>query len=134
MAEQQLPQPKLVDVEPLASALQEFAAQRAWAQFHSPKNLAMALTGEVGELVEIFQWMTEEQSHLASANPKLRRRLQEEMADVLFYLVRLAAVAGIDLNEAAQAKLALNESKYPVEISRGTSTKYDELGVGENHR
>ena len=114
----------LIDVGRLAEALRDFADERDWTQFHSPKNLVMALTGEVGELSEIFQWMTEDASRSASADPKVARAVREEIADVLLYLVRLAAVLGVDLDAAAREKLALNAEKYPVDRSRGNSKKY----------
>lgn len=117
----------LVDTNKLAIALERFAQERDWVQFHSPKNLVMALTGEVGELNELFQWLTESQSMDMTSNETARQRVAEELADVLFYLVRIASVMGIDLNEAAQAKLAQNESKYPVAKARGSSKKYTDL-------
>ncbi len=86
------PPSSLVDVGQLAAALERFAAERNWAQFHSPKNLVMALTGEVGELSEIFQWMDEEQSKDAARHPDTAQAVQDELADVLMYLVRLASV------------------------------------------
>lgn len=115
--------PVLVDVSALTEQLNAFASERDWAQFHSPKNLAMALTGEVGELVEIFQWMTEDDSRRAAAEPERAQAIGAEMADVLFYLVRMADMLGIDLNEAAKSKLALNARKYPADQSRGSSQK-----------
>ncbi len=117
----------LVDVAPLAAALEKFATEREWAQFHSPKNLVMALTGEVGELAEIFQWMTEEQSHAAGGSPGTSQAIKEELADILLYLVRLASVLGVDLNVAAQHKLQVNAEKYPVDKARGSNKKYTEL-------
>ena len=105
--------PRLIDVIALEAALQKFADDRDWQQYHSPKNLAMALTGEVGELVEVFQWLTEEQSKVVANNPKTARAVRDELADVLLYLVRLSSVLGIDLNEAVTHKLASNEQKYP---------------------
>jgi dCTP diphosphatase len=117
----------LIDVTPLQLALREFAAQRDWEQFHSPKNLAMALTGEVGELVEVFQWMTEADSHSAAVDPQTASRVRDELADVMLYLVRLADVLGVNLNEAVAAKLKANGTKYPVEASKGNSRKYDQL-------
>lgn len=113
----------LVDVSALTAALRTFANERDWGQFHSPKNLSMALTGEVGELVEIFQWMTEADSRQAAAKPEQAQVIAAEMADVLFYLVRMADMLGIDLNEAAKSKLALNARKYPADVSRGSSKK-----------
>jgi len=116
----------LVDVSALTDTLRAFADERDWGQFHAPKNLAMALTGEVGELVEIFQWMTEAESRLAADTPERKQAIAAEMADVLFYLVRMADVLGIDLNEAAKSKLALNARKYPADLSRGSSQKRSE--------
>jgi dCTP diphosphatase len=118
--------PRLVDTSGLAEALEAFARERDWGQFHSPKNLVMALTGEVGELAEVFQWLTEEQSRQVPEDSQRLARASEELADVLFYLVRLAAVLGVDLNDAAQAKLALNAEKYPPAQARGSSRKYNE--------
>ncbi len=117
----------LIDAAGLAEALGAFADERDWAQFHSPKNLVMALTGEVGELTEIFQWMTEEASRTATADPKVAVAVREEIADVLLYLVRLASVLGVDLDTAAREKLARNAEKYPVDRSRGNSRKYSSL-------
>ncbi|MUI56636.1 nucleotide pyrophosphohydrolase [Pseudomonas aeruginosa] len=117
----------LVDVGQLAAALERFAAERNWAQFHSPKNLVMALTGEVGELSEIFQWMDEEQSKDAARHPDTTQAVQDELADVLMYLVRLASVLGVDLDAAARQKLEQNNRKYPVEKARNSSKKYDQF-------
>lgn len=109
----------------LARQLQQFAEVRDWGPFHSPKNLASALVVEAGELLEHFQWLTEDQSRQLA--PDKRQAVAHEMADVLLYLVQLSTVLGIDLMDAAQAKLALNAQKYPVEQARGHSRKYDEL-------
>lgn len=117
----------LVDTTRLAEALEQFAKARNWAQFHSPKNLAMALAGETGELLEIFQWMTEEQSITAAQRPETAQAVRDELADVMMYLVRLADVLGVDLDEAVQYKLRLNGQKYPVEKARNTSKKYNQL-------
>ncbi|MEB4988383.1 nucleotide pyrophosphohydrolase [Pseudomonas aeruginosa] len=121
------PPSSLVDVGQLAAALDRFAAERNWAQFHSPKNLVMALTGEVGELSEIFQWMDEEQSKDAARHPDTAQAVQDELADVLMYLVRLASVLGVDLDAAARQKLEQNNRKYPVEKARNSSKKYDQF-------
>ena len=118
---------KLIDAEKLASALDTFANERDWRQFHSPKNLVMALSGEVGELTEIFQWMSEGDSWEAARHPGTANSVKEEIADVLLYLVRLSSVLGIDLNQAAADKLALNAIKYPAEQSRCSSKKYTDL-------
>jgi NTP pyrophosphatase (non-canonical NTP hydrolase) len=117
----------LINVTLLNEALEKFATDRDWAQFHSPKNLVMALTGEVGELSEIFQWMTEAQSRTAGSNPDTAQAVREELADVQLYLVRLASVLGIDLNEAVQDKLQQNAEKYPADKALGSSKKYTEL-------
>lgn len=106
-------EPHLIDVAALEAALQKFADERDWNQYHSPKNLAMALTGEVGELVEIFQWLSEEQSKTVAQEPSTARHVRDELADVLLFLVRLSHVLGVDLNEAVKLKLASNAKKYP---------------------
>lgn len=117
----------LIDVDGATQALRQFADERDWQQFHSPKNLVMALSGEVGELTEIFQWMTETDSHAAASAPRTARAVSDELADVALYLIRLADVLGVDLNAAITDKLASNAAKYPVEAARGVSTKYDQL-------
>jgi NTP pyrophosphatase (non-canonical NTP hydrolase) len=104
---------RLIDVAALEAALQTFADERDWNQFHSPKNLAMALTGEVGELVEIFQWLTEEQSRQVADDPKTARAVRDELADVTLYLIRLCSALNVDLNEAIVHKMQSNGVKYP---------------------
>lgn len=103
----------LLDTRVLETVLQEFADARNWQQFHSPKNLAMALTGEVGELVEIFQWRSEEESWQVAQAPETAEHVRQELADVALYLVRLASVLKVDLNAAIQDKLVMNAKKYP---------------------
>lgn len=105
----------------LKSALRRFADERDWEQFHSPKNLAMALSVEVAELVEHFQWLSQEQSRHLS--PARKAAVREELADVLIYLVRLSDRLDIDLLQAAGDKLRMNAEKYPVQTSRGRSDK-----------
>ncbi|AAY93107.1 nucleotide pyrophosphohydrolase [Pseudomonas protegens] len=119
--------PPLVDIYRLAAALQRFADDRDWQQFHSPKNLLLALTGETGELCEIFQWMSEADAKDAAKRPETAQAVKDELADVLMYLVRLSTVLGVDLNEAVTNKLALNGQKYPVDKAKSTSKKYDQL-------
>ena len=109
----------------LRDAMRRFAAERAWERFHTPKNLAMALSGEAGELIEHFQWLTAEES--ASLPAPVREEVALELADVLLYLVRLGDVLGIDLAEAARRKIAINAQRYPVERVRGRAVKYDRL-------
>ena len=108
----------------LTAEVREFAEQRDWQQFHNAKNLAMALGGEVGELLAELQWV--EPSDLASTLEPgcvARARFDDEMADVFIYLTRLADVASVDLVEVARAKLARNRDRYPVGLARGTATK-----------
>ncbi len=112
------------DLEELKQRLRVFVAERDWDQFHNPKNLAMALSVEASELVELFQWLTEQQS--AAPDEKLRRRAAEELADVLWFLVRIADRLDIDLLAAAESKLIQNAEKYPAERVRGQARKYDE--------
>ncbi len=109
----------------LRDAMRRFAAEREWERFHTPKNLAMALSGEAGELIEHFQWLTPEES--SNLRAPVREEVALEMADVLLYLVRLADVLEIDLAEAARRKIAINAQRYPVERARGRSDKYDRL-------
>lgn len=109
----------------LAAQLDQFAKDRDWQQFHSPKNLASALVVEAGELLEHFQWITEQQSRALA--PEQRNAVAAEMADVLLYLIQLSTALGIDPIAAAQAKLKLNGLKYPVDRARGNSKKYNEL-------
>jgi len=106
----------------LQQRLAAFATARDWEQFHSPKNLAMALAVEAAELVEEFQWLTEEQSR--KLDPERRERVRLELADVFIYLLRIADRLGVDLLAAADDKIVLNERKYPAERVRGDSRKY----------
>jgi NTP pyrophosphatase (non-canonical NTP hydrolase) len=121
------PNEPLVDVSGLQEAIALFARERDWDQFHSPKNLAMALTGEVGELVELFQWLSEDASHRVAHEPATARRVRDEIADVLVYLARLAAVLEVDLDEAVRSKLAANALKYPADRARGNAKKHSDL-------
>jgi len=109
----------------LSAQLARFAAARDWDQFHNPKNLAMALAGEAGEVLEHFQWLTPEQA--ANLPPATRAEVALECADVLFFLLRLAAKLDIDLAAAARKKMAINARRYPISKSKGRSTKYNRL-------
>jgi dCTP diphosphatase len=113
------------DLKEAREVLRRFAAERDWDQFHSPKNLASALAVEAAELLEHFQWLTEEQSKELSAEKK--QKVAEEIADVLIYLIRLADKLDVDLFDTMRDKIAKNEKKYPVEKSRGSAKKYTEL-------
>ncbi len=112
------------DLDEIKEKLRQFALARDWNQFHSPKNLSMALAGEVGELLELFQWLTEEQSK--NLTREQRKAVEEEVADVFLYLLRLADRLGVDLLEAAKNKIIINEQKYPVDKVKGSSKKYTE--------
>jgi NTP pyrophosphatase (non-canonical NTP hydrolase) len=115
----------MADLERLRVALRAFTAARDWQAFHSPKNLAAALSVEAAELLEVFQWMNEADSRNLDANAKAAA--SEEIADVLMYLIMIADELGVDPVAAAERKMVANERKYPVEKSRGTSRKYDAL-------
>ena len=114
--------PNQSDLLMLRDKLRAFAGERDWDQFHSPKNLSMALMVEAAELMEHFQWLTEAQSAGLSAENK--QAVGEELADILLYLVRLSDRLGIDLREAALRKLEKNALKYPAEQVRGSAKKY----------
>jgi len=115
--------------EEIKQRLRDFSAARDWDQFHSPKNLAMALSVETAELVEHFQWLTEAQSEALPAN-KLAA-VAQEVADVQIFLIRLADRLDIDLDAAVAAKMAVNEQKYPPEKARGNALKYTEFDDGD---
>jgi dCTP diphosphatase len=116
-----------VELHDLQRELREFAAQRDWQRFHTPKNLVMALTGEVGELVELFQWLTPDESAAVMTRPGQADRVRDEVADVFAYLLRLADVLDIDLAEALREKVRRNEQRYPVALAKGRADKYDQL-------
>jgi NTP pyrophosphatase (non-canonical NTP hydrolase) len=105
----------------------DFREARAWGPFHTPKNLAMALAIEAGELQELFLWKEDQEILDLLPNDPFNTRVQEEMADILIFLLYLAEAAGVDLSEAVKAKLIKNQAKYPVAKSFGSSKKYDEL-------
>ena len=119
LAERQDPLHKLRD------SLRQFAADREWDQFHSPKNLAMALSVEAAELLEHFQWLSDAES--AALAQEKRAKIGEELADVLLYLIRLADKLDIDLATAAKDKINVNASKYPTRKARGSNKKYTDL-------
>ncbi|MFI1918656.1 nucleotide pyrophosphohydrolase [Nocardia sp. NPDC020380] len=116
-----------MSLERLQTLVADFAEQRDWGQFHTPKNLVMALTGEVGELSEIFQWLTPEESIALGADVTARAKVESELADVFIYLLSLADTLRVDLVAAAEAKVRLNEERYPVELARGRAVKYSDL-------
>lgn len=112
------------EFENLKLRLRKFADERDWNQFHSPKNLSMALIVEAAELVEHFQWLTEDQS--VSLEPKKLQEVETELADIQLYLIRLADKLNIDLLDAANKKIVINNEKYPADKVRGSSKKYTE--------
>lgn len=111
-------------MEELINELREFAKERDWEQFHSPKNLAMALSVEVAEIVEIFQWLTQEESKNLSQEKV--EKVKQEIGDVMIFLTNLADKFGIDPLEAAREKIVMNRLKYPAELVKGKANKYSE--------
>lgn len=116
------------DLERLRTEIAQFAKDRDWEKFHSPKNLSMALSVEVSELMEHFQWLTEEESR--SPSVELKQELSQELADSAIYLIRLADQLGIDLVAAIDEKLNINKEKYPAEKVRGNAAKYTTYDQG----
>jgi dCTP diphosphatase len=114
--------PPKLPIDALQEALRAFAKERDWEQFHSPKNLAIALSVEASELLEIFQWMTEAESH--ALTPQVTHAVEQEIADVQIYLARIADVLDIDIGLAVDRKLAINRDKYPADRVRGSAKKY----------
>jgi NTP pyrophosphatase (non-canonical NTP hydrolase) len=104
-----------------------FVRERDWEQFHSPKNLSMALAAEAGELMEHFLWATAEQSRVTAADANKRSKIADELADVIIYALEFANATGLDIATSIHAKMAANAKKYPVEKARGRADKYTEL-------
>lgn len=115
------------DLKRLQTNVRDFAQARDWEQFHTPKNLAMALAGEAGELLAIFQWLTPEESAALVEDAPMAEAMRDELADVLYYLLRIADVTNVDLDSALATKLQKNNARYPVSSSRGSAKKYTEL-------
>ncbi|MFC5747967.1 nucleotide pyrophosphohydrolase [Actinomadura rugatobispora] len=120
------------EIGELAARLREFAAERDWEQFHTPKNLAMALAGEVGELVAEFQWLTPDESRQVTGDPEADARIRAELGDVFIYLTRLADLLGVDLLEAAADTLEHSALRYTPESYRGSARKAPPLKRPEN--
>jgi dCTP diphosphatase len=114
-----------MDIGKYQERLAVFADARNWEQFHSPKNLSMALAAEAGELLELFQWLKEEESIKTSLDNDTLNRVKEELADILIYLLRIADKLDVDLEEAVNKKIVANEVKYPVDVSYDNATKYN---------
>ena len=111
----------------IKSRVLAFAHERDWEQFHTPKNLSMALAAEAGELMEHFLWATPEASRTIVQDAAMRRKIEEELADVVIYALEFANMTGIDVAAAIESKMAANAAKYPVEKAKGRSAKYTEL-------
>ena len=116
----------MIDNQTLATVLRAFAAERDWDQFHTPKNLAASISVEAAELLELFQWSRGQKDWNEVHAPAIRPRIEEELADILLYVIRFADKAGIDLQQAAERKIALNAEKYPADLFRGSDRKYDD--------
>ena len=112
-----------MDISKIQNQLKKFAIERDWEQFHTPKNLAMALSVEASELVEIFQWLKPEESN--SPDQKQIESINDEVADIAMYLLRVCSVLEIDLESAIKSKLERNAEKYPINLSKGNSQKYN---------
>lgn len=116
------------EIESLQAELRRFAIEREWLPFHTPKNLVMALAGEIGELAEIFQWLTPEESEQVMVSEPTHRQVAEEIADIFGYILRLADVLELDLTDALRQKIEINRVNYPTEKARGNAAKYSMLG------
>ncbi len=116
----------MLDNQKLATLLRNFAADRDWDQFHTPKNLATSISVEAGELLELFQWSRGQKDWNEISDPSIRLRIEDELADILLYVIRFADKAKIDLQAVCERKIAANAAKYPVENFRGSDRKYNE--------
>ncbi len=118
-----------MNVGAIQDRLRNFTADRDWGQFHTPKNLAIAVAAEAGELIAEFQWLTDTQQGQLGSDDALRLRVEDEIADVAIYLLRLADVLNVDLEAAIHAKIDRNETRYPASESFGSAEKYNRLGT-----
>jgi len=116
-----------VNIKEIQNQIRNFVSERDWEKFHSPKNLAMALGGESGELLEIFQWLTEKESFQVMKEEKTAQKVRNELADIAVYILRLCDVLNISIEDAILEKLKINEEKYPSHLARGTSKKYTDF-------
>ena len=115
-------------ISQLKSEVQQFISDRDWEQFHDPKNVAMALASEVGELLDLFRWVRSEKSFQVLEDEEMRTAVRMELADITMFLVDLASICEIDLTESVSEKMKINASRYPVEKARGIAKKYTQLG------
>ncbi len=116
----------ILDIDKIKTMLQDFADQREWNQFHNPKNLAMSLASEAGEMLEIFRWMPESESTQAYQEKALQQKVAHELADISLNLIRLAGLMQVNLSEAIRDKMSIIEQRYPVALVKGSCKKYDE--------
>ncbi|MPV36120.1 nucleotide pyrophosphohydrolase [Georgenia subflava] len=116
-----------MDISDVLTRLRDFTDERDWAQFHTPRNLVLALVGEVGELAEVVQWRTDEEVLEHARTAEGHEALADEIADVFTYLLGIADALDIDLDEAVNAKITKNAEKYPAHLARGSNAKYTEL-------
>lgn len=117
---------KNIDLPKINALIENFVKERDWDQFHSLKNLSMALSVESSELVEIFQWLDEARSNQVKQDPELLRKVEDEVADIFFFMMRIVSKTDMNLEEVVLRKLKHNEQKYPANLVRGSSKKYDE--------
>lgn len=117
---------EILDIEAYKQKLKQFSQERDWGKYHTPKNLAMALSVEASELVEIFQWLTEKESEEITSEKEKMDHVQEEISDILLYTIRLADILNINIPEAISDKFKKNEEKYPIHLSKGNAKKYSE--------
>ncbi len=116
-----------MDIKKLVELVAEFRDKRDWKQFHNPKDLAISISIEAGELLEIFQWKNETEAKALLSDPAKRKRVEEELADIVIFCLSMSDATEIDLEEAIKRKLELNERKYPIEKAKGSAKKYTEL-------
>ncbi len=117
---------KYLNIEKIAEELQQFATQRDWGQFHTPKNLATSISIESAELLELFQWTRGQKDWSDLKDAELKKKVENEVADILLYLIRFSDLANIDMEKAALRKILINAKKYPIEKSKGSDKKYNE--------
>jgi dCTP diphosphatase len=115
----------------LGELVRKFNREREWEQYHDPRSLILALMGELGELAELFQWHSDGEAAKLTKDPKMAMKVSEELADVFGYLLQLADVTGIHLGNALEAKMKVNEKRYPANLARGNARKYTELSNGD---
>lgn len=114
----------IIDINKLKENLAEFAQQRDWGKFHSPKNLSMAIANEAGELLELFQWLTEKESADSKNSTSIKEQVSHELADIVMNVIRLADILEINMSSAIESKFIINNEKYPADKVKGSAKKY----------